>query len=95
MKFVKSELYIWTNTFRDPHDDNEELLVIRHINHEQMDDKTNDKTEKFVESIMYLQHNTVYEKPRGMIRNEGDVNKIGDSMSHQWCEKYITNRKKG
>ena len=88
-------MYRCTNTFRDPHDDNEELLVIRHINHEQMDDKTNDKTEKFVESIMYLQHNTVYEKPRGMIRNEGDVNKIGDSMSHQWCEKYITNKKKG
>lgn len=90
MKFVKSELYIWTDTFRDPHDDNEELLAIRHINL-----KTDDKTIEFTVSIMYLQHNTVYKKPRGMIKNEGDVNKIGDFMSHQWCEKYITNKKKG
>lgn len=94
MKSVKSELYIWTDTFRDPHGNNEELLIIRHINLK-TDDKTDDKTIEFAESIMYLQHNTVYEKPRGMIRNEGDVNKIGDFMSHQWCEKYITNKKKG
>ena len=90
MKFVKSELYIWTDTFRDPHDDNEELLAIRHINL-----KTDDKTIEFAVSIMFLQHNTVYKKPRVMIKNEGDVNKIGDFMSHQWCEKYITNKKKG
>ena len=90
MKFVKSELYIWTDTFRDPHDDNEELLAIRHINL-----KTDDKTIEFAVSIMFLQHNTIYKKPRVMIKNEGDVNKIGDFMSHQWCEKYITNKKKG
>lgn len=90
MKFIKSELYIWTDTFRDPHDDNEELLAIRHINL-----KTDDKTIEFAVSIMFLQHNTVYKKPRVMIKNEGDVNKIGDFMSHQWCEKYITNKKKG
>ena len=60
-----------------------------------MCNKTNDKTNEFVARITYFHHNTVYEKPRGMIRNEGDVNKIGDSMSHQWCEKYITNKKKG
>lgn len=90
MKSVKSELYIWTDTFRDPHDDNEELLAIRHINL-----KTDDKTIEFAVSIMFLQHNTVYKKQRVMIKNEGDVNKIGDFMSHQWCEKYITNKKKG
>lgn len=91
MKHLESELYIWTNTFRDPSKTDEDLLVIRHINQGRTDDKTNELTD----SIMYLQHNTVYTKPRGMIRDDGDVNKIGDFMTHQWCEKYITNKKKG
>ena len=91
MKSSKSELHIWANTFRDPNNTNEDLLVIRHINQEPTDDKINE----FRNNIMYLQHNTVYTKPIGRIRSEGDIYKIGDFVTHQWCEKYITNKKKG